>query len=73
MINAFKTKLRRKDNLYPNALLLTALPESPSENVFTCPSIVCVTSGPNSGRCMFPSESFTPNAWYPSTEKDCGH
>ena len=40
-------------------------PESASENVSTCHSTVCVRWDRTSGHCMFLSESFTPNVWYP--------
>jgi len=66
-------ELRRTDSLYSKRSPIDAAsPGSALENASTCRSIVCGTSGPNSGRCMFPSESFTPNAWYLLTRKDYG-
>lgn len=63
-------ELRRKDDLYSNALLLTRLS---GIRIGECIhlSLDCLRQlGPNSGPCMFLSASFTPSVWYLSTRKD---
>ncbi len=49
--------------LQPGLIILEDLPTLPEY-------LPRVRWDPNNGHCMFLSESFTPNAWYPSTRKD---
>jgi hypothetical protein len=58
-------ELRRTDNLYSNASLLTRLTGIRIGECIHLQSIVCATSDPSSGPCMCPSERCTPNAWCP--------
>ena len=67
MIIAYKTELRREDNLYSNALLLTRLTGIRIGECIHLPLDCLRHSDRNSGRCMFLSENFTPNVWCPST------